>query len=1127
MCLAGGYGVKLILPDDDNTKPMDKCEHSLVKTEEKEPTCEEPGNKEYWTCSKCNKIFEDPEGTKETTKEKVTIAAKGHTVVKDDRIDPKGTTPGKTEGTHCSECHKVIVPQEDIPPLDVITHDIVYNITNNDEYLKSIQIDNPNPNYYEEEKGMKLKNLKVPGYVFDGWYDGEGKSGELVKEIPANSKDNIELYAKWSKVEYTVQFDTTLSDKKVHIDSMKYTVDKGILLPKPAWYGYTFMGWTDDEDNIVDNIKKGTIGDITLKAHWLSHRNQTRRKKIDKPIIQEDPEKGIYLFAYDIGTIENVPLYEIKDFGNKSGLDISETVTCSNSIGSENAQSIATKIATTTTRTDTWTLSRDWNDSLTEIKSHTDETGNEVVDSMRKVEDNEKISVTGATNGSTNTNTNTTVDENNLSAKISSELKAETPGISGSLKAELQVEENHQEEKEKSKTKSWEKNKSKENSKKLSVDQQTSSKLSKKVSDTYGYNKTHSEGGSEGYTNSKSTATSEGEEFMSSLSYSTEKIETTTKTYSDANAPEGYYRIVKAGTIHVFAVVGYDIAESSYFTYSFGVQDDKTYDFVDYSIEDPNYGDNEDGVLPFEIPYFVNEYIDGIIGASDGLEVDKSTGKITKYDGESKNVVIPRYMSLNNTSDKNDVVRITGITSAAFAGRTDLESVTLPDTVTEIPDKAFAGCTALESVTGGKIEKIGEGAFKDCNKLKDYEIKATVTSVGKNAFKNVSKIKANVANEKVFDSLIVSGAKNIELYLGTMDTILKNKVIVIPDTAESVQLDGGGNTFQNVCIDSRAKETILGHMNLQGDTHYPIKTSSEKVTYDTVSASAKNLVWVSEYENAEITLNGAVDIQSVGINAVLCKGLNLKKYESAAASRLTLTGNMMTTGAVTENGYLKFISGKVITIDSDDYEKLMQDSLEWVLESEMPEGATVVGEKWTYDYTTKITSSKKDVEGYTLYDTTWVWGPYGNWSAWTWDYIASSDYRKVEQSYLNKTAGQMEYNYTRYLSADGRTSGPSNGTWGGKRCATYQERGWGAQLPCVGSQISNQVGQFYLYGSAPCWYYEQVREKVTYEPVYRYADRSKQYTYYLKKVENKESSNKVEPSDVISNVQRWVQYVVK
>ena len=52
--------------------------HDLVRTEGKAATCLENGNIEYWTCSRCNKLYNDAEGNNEYTKEETIIPALGH-----------------------------------------------------------------------------------------------------------------------------------------------------------------------------------------------------------------------------------------------------------------------------------------------------------------------------------------------------------------------------------------------------------------------------------------------------------------------------------------------------------------------------------------------------------------------------------------------------------------------------------------------------------------------------------------------------------------------------------------------------------------------------------------------------------------------------------------------------------------------------------------------------------------------------------------------------------------------------------------------------------------------------------------------------------------------------------------
>ena len=190
---------------------------------------------------------------------------------------------------------------------------------------------------------------------------------------------------------------------------------------------------------------------------------------------------------------------------------------------------------------------------------------------------------------------------------------------------------------------------------------------------------------------------------------------------------------------------------------------------------------------------------------------------------------------------------------------------------------------------------------------------------------------------------------------------------------------------------------------------------------------------------------------------------------------------------------------------------------DWVLESEVPEGAKTVSEKWTYDYTDYKTSESKTMTGYTLYDTKENgWNSYGSWSSWSTTKATKSDSRDVQT--------KTQYFYDRYRGTSGNlvATGPWEGTWSGIYCGTYQKKDWSDTQLSVWSTQTAGGKTFNLYGvKGDSWYNQKTRT------MYRYRDRTKKYLYYFKKTENRESETAVTVSTNISNIQHWVRFIEK
>lgn len=114
------------------------------------------------------------------------------------------------------------------------------------------------------------------------------------------------------------------------------------------------------------------------------------------------------------------------------------------------------------------------------------------------------------------------------------------------------------------------------------------------------------------------------------------------------------------------------------------------------------------------------------------------------YSCEIKSVVASAYgcKFVSNTSLKSAVITSgNAVDDYTFARCESLESVTMPDTVTEIGKSAFSRCSHLQDIQISKnVTSIGEEAFYGCRAIENIVLPEGLVHIGDRAFSGCSKL---------------------------------------------------------------------------------------------------------------------------------------------------------------------------------------------------------------------------------------------------------------------------------------------------------------------------------------------------------------------------------------------------
>ena len=774
------------------------------------------------------------------------------------------------------------------------------------------------------------------------------------------------------KDEYSIQYACDMVPQAADT----YRPSEGKVLPKPTLDKYTFVGWSDSEGNIWDNIPVGTKGNITLYANWASNRNKAEAvKSLGEPVICEDSENGLILFSYEIGTIKNVPLYTTLQLQCANGIISTVKLEEQDTISETNAKTVAEKVSTATTNSTSWTLSSDWNNTTEVSESYLEQEGK-----TREEAESEARSSTGTysiasssggrnsttdtnsgsyklsiNNGHLITNTEEAATELTTGSKTSSEISGgfalDFASIGGKIGTETNKEnkdsykttisgtstwavnlDNSEETCHSSVDEStWNSSSSYSSSNTVSKNRSVSNTISSLVSKQYGYGSSYSEGGSNSQAQALASTDSNEQECSSAVTYFNSKITTKTTTFSSTGNTHGNYRMVMAGTVHVFAVVCYDIAKQEYCVYTYNVLgdgskgNDAPSEYLDYSW-DGSFDDYETSIIPFEVPYFVNQYVNCRIATSD-LQIDVDTGIVENYTKNPNEpdtvIIIPSYVRVDNHDGTYSAIKITGIRPNLFKDDTDIVGVSLSSFIDEIPESTFEGCSSLREVVCPNATRIGNNAFKGCTSLSAFTLPEDTESVGLDAFKGVPQVKALTSSTEVAQEVASCGADNIVLDISNIPEDESQGMEFNIGEISTFELRGKDKEYKGLSVKSDAEATIINGVNFTENTKIPMEFSSENVTLDRVTVDCVGLALALKADCTDLVLNRNVNLISQNENTVLCKSVFISNLSSSVVGKLNVTGNILACEEIDGENYITFSDGEIVYINEDEFDNYL------------------------------------------------------------------------------------------------------------------------------------------------------------------------------------------------------------
>lgn len=156
-----------------------------------------------------------------------------------------------------------------MPAYDLILYGKATPITYQITYTLTEGTSGNNPLTYNiQTENIILEEPTREGYTF-AWYDNPGFLGNPVTRINQGSTGDINLYGKWTLIEYTITYQLNGGDNHLS-NPLTYTVESSTFsLINPTRAGYDFNYWKSD-GQLITEIPSASTGDMVITAYWSS-----------------------------------------------------------------------------------------------------------------------------------------------------------------------------------------------------------------------------------------------------------------------------------------------------------------------------------------------------------------------------------------------------------------------------------------------------------------------------------------------------------------------------------------------------------------------------------------------------------------------------------------------------------------------------------------------------------------------------------------------------------------------------------------------------------------------------------------------------------------------------------------